>query len=141
MTASGSHHRPRDPGVQGVLRKISWTMLQEMGEPWYRGRTPFRKEICSTYQTAEACSAILRTAAKEPFSWALLSFPEPQYSLHAPNLCQACTILSGLAAGSYHDDLRTKPSYQLILRSSTDGHRTRVACRGPRYVLWNDSLY
>ena len=105
---------PETQAYKAFLHKIFVDDAQEMGEPWYPAATPFRREICSTYQTAEAALTYLRTAAKEPF-FLHCSFPEPHtpYTAPEPYASMYDPVRIELP-GSYHDDLRTKPSYQLI---------------------------
>lgn len=99
---------------KSFLRKLFVDDVKHLGEPWYPATTPFRKEVCNTYQTVEGALTYLRGAAQEPFFlWCSIpephtpyTAPEPYASMYDPERIQL--------PPNYRDDLTRKPYYQYV---------------------------
>lgn len=96
------------------LRGLFVDNVKHLGEPWYPAPTPFRPEVCNTYQTVEGALTYLRDAAREPF-FLWCSIPEPHTPFTAPE--PYATMYDPAAIElppNYRDDLTTKPTPHLI---------------------------
>ena len=116
-----SHGGPVRPTVdpelhayQTFLRKLFVDDVKHLGEPWYPATTPFRPEVCNTYQTVEGALTFLEGARREPF-FLWCSIPEPHTPYTAPEPYASRYDPESIAMpANYRDDLTKKPSYQYV---------------------------
>jgi arylsulfatase len=105
-----------DPEINAYkefLQGLFIDKVKHLGEPWYPATSPFREEICSTRLTMEGALTYLRSAQEPFFLWC--SIPEPHTPYTAPEPYASMYNPEEIELpGNYQDDLRAKPTYQLI---------------------------